>query len=201
MRDLSDQEYDLICAHIRACVSNEQLQLELIDHCCCQLETTMDEHSDFHEEFKRSVNFLSPDGLHKIEAELIYVLQSKTQKTMKRILYVFGFLATFLTMAGQTMKMMRWPFANITQVSGAAALVVAMLVLIASVFMNADQYKANDKFRVLTGAFGGLLLGLGVAFKVQHIVSGGILFVSGMGILTLIFVPVFFWHLYKRELA
>lgn len=201
MRDLSDEEYEIIDQHIRACISNEQLQMELIDHCCCYLEDVLESDSDFLEEFKRSMNYLSPKGLQIIEVELHHALQSKTQKTMKRLLYLFGFLATFFTMAGQTMKMMRWPFANITQVAGAAALVVTMLVLMASVFSNANQYKASDKFRVLTGAFGGLILGFGVAFKTLHIISGGILFVSGMGILTFVFVPVFFWHLYKRELA
>lgn len=201
MRELTDAEYEIVCRLIEEQISNEQLRLELIDHCCCLLESTLDEKSNFMEMLMRSVGILSQGELSTIEVELNFVLQSKTQKAMKRLLYVFGFLATFLTMAGQTMKMMHWPFANYTQVAGAAALVLAMLVLIANVASNPSRYKPADKMRVLTGAIGGLILGFGVSFKVLHIPSAGVLFVSGMAILTFVFVPMFFWHLYKRELA
>lgn len=201
MRELTEQEIDRVCRFIEQQVSNEQLRVELIDHCCCLLEDALSESDDFDDALKRSVSVLSPDGLPSVEAELNYVLLSKSQKIMKRLLYFSGFLAAFFLMAGQTMKVMHWPYANITVMIGASALIVAMLTLLTNVLMNASAWSAGGRFRALAGGFGGLFFAAGVLLKMLHMPPAGILYVLGIALVTFVFIPTFFWHLYKREIA
>lgn len=201
MRELTEEEITRVCRFIEQEVSNEQLQVELIDHCCCLIEHSLSEEEDFDNALMRSVSVLSGDGLPSVEAELNYVLLSKNQKIMKRMLYIFGFLAAFFLMAGQTMKVMHWPYANITVIIGASALVLAMLTLLANVIANAADWSSGARLRALAGGFGGLFFGAGVLLKILHLPPAGVLYILGMVLITFVFVPTFFWHLYKREIA
>lgn len=201
MRELTEAQIDRVCQFIEQEVSNEQLRVELIDHCCCLLEYSLDDSDDFDDALMRSVRVLAPDGLPAVEDELNYVLLSKTQKIMKRLLYFFGFLSAFFLMAGQTMKVMHWPYANVTVMLGASALILAMLTLLVNVLSRLSAWKPSASFRAIAGGLGGLCFGAGVLFKMLHLQGAGVLYVFGMFMITFIFVPTFFWHLYKREIA
>jgi Flp pilus assembly protein TadB len=47
---------------------------------------------------------------------------------------------------------------------------------------------------------GGMLVASGIFFKIMHWQGGSILLVLGMFLITFIFLPIFFWQLYRSEM-
>jgi len=47
---------------------------------------------------------------------------------------------------------------------------------------------------------GGMLLASGIFFKIMHWPGANILLVIGMFLITFIFLPIFFWQLYRSEM-
>jgi Flp pilus assembly protein TadB len=54
--------------------------------------------------------------------------------------------------------------------------------------------------RILFGVVGGMLLASGIFFKIMHWPGASILLVLGMFLITFIFLPIFFWQLYRSEM-
>lgn len=200
MYELSHIQVDLLSQKISTVIRDAQLQTELIDHCCCAVEELMTEGNSFDDALDQALYRLHPEGIHEIEVAVQYVLQPQTLKAMKVILFLTGFLAAFTILLGTLFKMMHWPGANQLLISGDLFLIISMFTLIASSLQASRAIPKSGLARTLVGASGGLILGIGSAFKIMHWPSANILIVVGIVLVTFVFLPLFFWQLYRREI-
>lgn len=198
MVTLSDEQFERIETQIKNEVDMRTLQIELLDHYCCEIEARLLAGTDFEEAFRAAFQQISPNGLAEIEEETYFLLTFDKQTTMKKMLYAVGFGASFCLVLGILMKIMHWPNANIINLTGAMLLVATMVVLTIMFFRNLQFFSSSDTFRILSGCFGGLCAGLGFSFKIMHWPGASLLIVIGLVIVSFFFLPTLFWHMYKR---
>ena len=202
MFQLSEKYIEIIEQRIlQSGLTNTSLQNDLLDHYCCFIEEQMNDEQDFERAYKTAYSAITPDGAQDIETELILLLTFNKQIGMKRLLYGAGFVAAFCMSIGFLCRMMHWEPANIFIAIGSAALILAVVVLLVNTVKYYRVHPVAYNVRVLSGVFAGVLLGAGSIFKVLYFPYANVLNVSGMVMLTLLFLPLFFYQLYKKAIA
>jgi uncharacterized membrane protein (UPF0136 family) len=201
MAELTDIQTERIFGEVKAAIKNERLQTELIDHCSCLIEDMLSQGVPFEQALKRSVSILGGLQLSDIEVELESVLHLKPSRPMKTTLFFSGFVAAFCILSGIAFRILHWPGADYLLLTGDLSLILCMLVLITSVIRYPNAFSRSSAIRTMSGAIAGLLLGNAGAFKIMHWPTANIQMLLGMSLLVLVFLPLFFWNLYKREIA
>lgn len=202
MVQLSDEQVDEICQRITSDgVTTTALQSGLLDHYCCYIEDEMNNGTDFEQAYKKAFMAITPNGMHEIEEELFFLMNFKKQTNMKRIIYGTGFVATFLVSMGLLFKTLHWPGATVMMFSGFGALIITMAALLIHSLQYMDKYSTSYKVRIYSGFLAGLLVSSGSMFKTLYFPTANIQIMLGMLILNLVFLPLFFYQLYKQSLA
>lgn len=198
MAELTEKQVDCIEIQIKKDISIRTLRVELLDHYCCLVEELMDKGQNFDAAFAQAFQTISPNGMAEIEEETFFLLTFNRQTTMKKLLYLSGFVASFCLLAGLLMKILHWPFANIVSFVGSGSLIFAMLVLTAMMLRNLKFFNSSDIFRTASGALGGLCVGMGFILKIMHWPGANMLTFVGTVIICFLFLPVLFWKMYKH---
>jgi hypothetical protein len=97
-------------------------------------------------------------------------------------------------------KLMHWPGASAILVTGNLSLTVCLLAILFGLLTSKTTSPRLTYSRNLFGIVGGMLVASGIFFKIMHWQGGSILLVLGMFLITFIFLPIFFWQLYRSEL-
>ncbi|PQJ13163.1 hypothetical protein CJD36_003320 [Flavipsychrobacter stenotrophus] len=63
------------------------------------------------------------------------------------------------------------------------------------------NYAADYKVRVIAGFVAGVLISSGSMFKIMYLPSANIQTMLGMVVLNFVFLPIFFYQLYKQSIA
>lgn len=128
MMELSNAQIDFIKEdiHLRG-ITAEELAESLLDHICCSIETS--EQSDFQSAYTQALSGFGEKGLHDIQYQTIYLLTLKRETTMKKTMFVLGYIAAVLSTFGLLFKIMHWPGANIMLILGIAMLNFGFLPL------------------------------------------------------------------------
>jgi hypothetical protein len=201
MEQLDDNQVTLILDRIIADgVTSKALQNDLLDHYCCFIEERLLPGADFEQVYNMAFQNITPNGMHEIEQELYFTLNFNQFITMKRIIYLLGFITVFVISTGIMFKTLHWP--------GGPALVLAspFLVIVTSgiLFLNSlKHWKSHSRMyntRVVTGFLSALLIANGLIFKLLHYAGGAFQVATGVLLLNLIFLPIFFYGLYKQAL-
>jgi hypothetical protein len=200
MAELSDATYDVIAQRVTVTITDVQLQSELIDHCCCAVEELMNLGMPCEEAIDRAFLRLAPDGLHEIEDAFNHIQTPLILMIMKKTLYFSGFIATFCILIGLMFKIMHWPGATAILVAGNLSLSVCLIAILYGLLTNKTTLPRITFSRILFGIVGGMLLASGIFFKIMHWPGANILLVIGMFLITFIFLPIFFWQLYRSEM-
>jgi hypothetical protein len=201
MVELNDYLYQQVEGRVVSVIQDAQLQLELIDHCCCHIEEQMAMGVSFQSALESALTALCPDGIQAIEAEVQHILEPQIFKVMKIGLFLSGFVAAFCITVGILFKTLHWPGANVILGLGDASLIVSMLFLLSgTVFRNVVIDKLSF-VRLAAGAVGGTFIGSGGLFKLMHWPTANIQFLLGVVIIAFVFLPIFFWQLYQKEMA
>jgi len=200
MAELSDATYDVIAQRVTVTITDVQLQSELIDHCCCAVEELMNLGMPCEEAIDRAFLRLAPDGLHEIEDAFNHIQTPLILTIMKKTLYFSGFVATFCILIGLMFKIMHWPGATAILVAGNLSLSVCLIAILYGLLTNKTTLPRITFSRILFGIVGGMLLASGIFFKIMHWPGANILLVIGMFLITFIFLPIFFWQLYRSEM-
>ena len=180
-------------------IKDTRLHSDLLDHICCYLEEQAGE--DFEWLLDQALQILAPNGVHEIEEERFFLFHFHKQLTMKRILFFSGFATTFLLTTGFTFKLMHWPGANICLITGNIALIATAFIIATNAFRRARSHSAAFNVRVFTGVLAAILIAGGSIFKVLHFPTASIQFVLGILLLNFVFLPLFFYQLYKQSLS
>jgi hypothetical protein len=200
MAELSDATYDVIVQRVTVTITDVQLQSELIDHCCCTVEELMNLGLPCEEAIDRAFLRLAPDGLHEIEDAFNHIQTPLILTIMKKTVYFSGFVAAFCILIGLMFKIMHWPGATAILITGNLSLTVCLLAILYGLLTNKTTFPRMTYSRILFGVVGGMLLASGIFFKIMHWPGANILLVIGMFLITFIFLPIFFWQLYRSEM-
>lgn len=192
MVSLTDEQVDFIRKEIESHgISLPDLQANLIDHMCTIIENEMSDNDDFHSFFYSILPRFFHDNLHEIEMETIQFIHQQKFKHMKKSLnYVLAF-SSILLVTGSIFK--------IFHLAGAAMLIVSSLALVlfaavplALIGMHNHPISKTQKSLNALISLVVLLFACGGVFKVQHWPFANILMLSSVGLLCLVYVPVYF---------
>ena len=193
MHELNEQQINYILNDIKArSVETEDLQLNLLDHICCIIEAEMPE-GNTPEEFYTSIipRFFKRE-LKEIETETQLLLTFKHYYAMKKTMINSGAAAVSLFILGSIFKIMHWP--------GASALLVMGITIISLIFLpllfilkSKELEGFKEKFILGTGVLLGILFSLSTLFKIQHWPGANRMWIIALGILFLVYIPVYFF--------
>lgn len=202
MLQLSDEQVDIVCQRIADDgVTTAVLQTGLLDHYCCFIEEKMNGGSDFETAYGKAFAAITPNGMHEIEEELFFLMTFKKQINMKRIIYGTGFISAFLISMGIMFKYLHWPGASVMLFSGFSALIVTVSALLIHSMAYMKKYNTGYKVRIIAGFTAAMFISVGSMFKILHYPTANMQMVLGMTILNLVFLPLFFYQLYKQAIA
>ena len=197
MAELNEQQIDLISAYIKQHgVAQNELHEDLLDHVCTSIEDRIDQGDSFEAAFQHTIALFGPGGLQQVQTQTFELL-TEMNATMKQLTFGFGLTSTFLLLAGTIFKLQHWFGANIMVTLGVALLALGYLPLILSHKLK-ESPKAEKPMHVL-GFLGLSITSVGVLFKIMHWPGASVLLVSGMGILTFGYVPVYFYKRYQTS--
>lgn len=197
MAEFTHQYQQEIERMVKTSVHDPQLQTELIDHCCCSIEELLNEGMSFDNALAITLQDLAPRGMHEIEAQVKFILTPQIPFTMKMTKYFFGFAAAMLILSGFTFKALHWPMASQILFIGFVCLATSMLALLTSAIRFSHQY--SHRLSTISGGIGGFIISVGSLFKLMYWPGANMISLLGMVVITLIFVPLFFWRLYQSE--
>ena len=193
MYQLSDKQIDHILNDIGARgVEMESLQQNLLDHICCIIEQDLEENGDFESFYQKTIKTFYKDALWEIEEETLLLLTFKNYYTMKKAMIVSGTISTALLSMGLIFKFMHWPGASLGILLGIGTLSLVFLPLMFLLKIKEKQ-DIKDKLTIGIGAFAGILISLGILFKIMHWPYANIMMTSSLTILLLVFLPFYFF--------
>lgn len=102
----------------------DDLADSLVDHLCCAIENSTE--TDFYRAYATALASFGEAGLIKIQKETISLLIKK-EETMKKTMYVTGYIATFLISTGLLFRLQHWTGAMIMLTLGIVLLNFAFL--------------------------------------------------------------------------
>ncbi|HRO43044.1 MAG TPA: hypothetical protein PL009_09430 [Flavipsychrobacter sp.] len=196
---LHDTHIEIISRRLKeGGISDIRLQEDLLDHVCTYIENSTTH--DFNVLLEEALALLAPSGLHEIEEERFFLFHFHKQLTMKKLIFFSGFATSFLFATGITFKQMHWPWANILLFGANMALISVILLIARNGFKHARAHSTMSGVRVATGVIAALLIAAGNIFKLFHFPTANIQFVLGMLLLNFVFLPLFFFQLYKQSI-
>ena len=192
MYPINDKQIDYILSDIRARgVEMEDLQLNLLDHICCIIEQNLESDGNFEDFYHKTIPKFFKHELWEIEEETIRLLIFKHYYTMKKIMIISGAFSAFTTFTGALFKVMHWPGASILLILGLTAMSFLFLPLMFTLKMKEKQNR-KDKFILGAGSVVAVTLALTAMFKIMHWPGASIMVYATLGLLLLLFLPVFF---------
>ncbi|WP_394747200.1 hypothetical protein [Spongiimicrobium salis] len=91
---INDQQLNFIQAYLRQeGVSKATLQEDLVDHFSCAIEEYLEEDVSFATAFDLAKERIAPDGVKKIEEDLIYLLTINHEIMLRKIVFILGYIS------------------------------------------------------------------------------------------------------------
>lgn len=183
-------------------IQNESLTDDILDHICCVVEVLLKRGKTFDEALNEAIDDLAPNGLKDIEIQTRYLLNSKHTITMKKLMYLMGFLGAATLSVGTLFKIMHWPGADMASLIG-----VIILLLIFIPMWALDRYKyevskaLSGRLKFFAGILSAIIIGMSVVFKVLHLQGASILLVVGAFVFVFGYLPFLFFSLYKKSVS
>lgn len=182
-------------------VELESLKNDLHDHLCCVVEDKMVQGMSFESAFAQAIRQVTPQGALNIQQQTIFLINLSKISRMKKLMYSIGLLSSISVALGWLMTLLHLPGGNKLFSYGFVALVLVFVPMLAY-----DRYKLNtnriltEKLKLIFGFSSAFLAGLGVVFKLLHLMGAGIILAIGVLLFAFAFLPFLFLGLYKSSL-
>jgi len=181
--------------HIR----NTELHEELLDHLCAAVEESGGI-KNLEEFLQNELELLAPKGTESLEINYHLSSHKKHYIIMKQIMYTIGLLSSISLATGILFKLMQWPGANVLLLVGIVLLFMVFIPYSAyRTFKSIPNSDKMNKARIILGMLTSVLVAISVIFKTYHLTGANILFVVGMGIGILGYLPLQFVQFYKKS--
>ena len=190
---ITDDQLDFICKDIDARgITIEPLAENLVDHICCLIEANED--TDFEEAYEMALQSFGAGGLQEIEENTKLLLILKREITMKKLMFILGYTATFIISFGAISRLLPLVGGGLLMTFGIFILIFAFLPLF---FYH--QYKISKSPMFLIGYLGSAISAAGANVLILHLpYNGAMIFTIGMILLNVIFLPWFCIKRYKK---
>ena len=193
MYTLSEQQVDYILRDIKSRgVEMEDLQVSLLDHICCIIEREFEPDGDFESFYRKTISKFFKKELREIEEETILLLTFKNYYAMRKTMIITGTVSVVGFTVGSFFKIMHWPGANVMLLLGIA---IASLIFLPLLFIlkTKEANSSRDKIVLGVGVIFGILISLSTLFKILHWPYGNSMWLTSLGILFFIFLPIYFF--------
>ncbi len=201
MAELSEREIKILIREIdRQGLTYTQLQNELLDHLCCDIEAKMEEGIEFLNAYEEVRSRLENNRIQEIQEETLLLINQK-YRMMKKFMYILGTIAPSLLILGAFFKMQHWPGASVLIVLGAFLLGAVYLPVFAMVSMRDTRKKEKrvNKTLYVTGVITGFIFITGILFKIMHWPGAGIALLTSVVLVVAVFIPVLVTHALKDK--
>lgn len=193
MYPLSNRHIDYILNDIRARgVTIEDLQYNLLDHICCVIEQNLEENGDFENYYQQTVQSFFKKELKEIEDETISLIIFKHYYTMKKAMIISGTASAAIFSTGLIFKFLHLPGASISLILGIGLLSLVFLPLM-FILKIREKQSVKDKAIIGIGTFSGILISLGILFKVMHWPGANMMMQGSIFVMLLLFLPLYFF--------
>lgn len=193
MYPLSESQINFIQQDILARgIQLESLQQDLLDHLCCVMENELTAEDDFETFYRQRITHFYKRDLREIEEETRTLLTFKNYYAMKKIMLLSGGLLAFFLVTGLVLKFLHLPGAAASLILGVAILNFVFLPLLVTLKIRENRSK-REKLIAGLATLCGMLMSIGLIFKVMHWPGANALIVTGFGALLLLFLPVYFF--------
>ncbi|MFC5269283.1 hypothetical protein [Adhaeribacter terreus] len=190
---LSEKQIDFILHDIRARgVEMETLQHDLLDHVCCIIEQNLEANGNFEDFYFATIQTFYKQELKEIEEETLFLLTNKNYYAMKKIMLTSGAFSAIVLSFGIVFKFMHWPGAGVLIVSGIALFSLLFLPLLFTLKLK-EKEQAQSQFILAAGTLSAILFSLSTLFKLMHWPLANVLGLTAIGIMLLLFLPVYFF--------
>jgi hypothetical protein len=169
----------------------EELRFSLLDHICCLLEEELSEPYDFREEYEKVLPRFFKRELHEIQQETELLIQFKNYYAMKRTMLISAAVTAFTFIVGALFKFMFWP--------GASFLILVSIVNLCFVFLpilflfkTKETNSVREKIILGVATLFGIAISLATLFKIMHWPGANVMWLSSLGFLFFVFLPLFF---------
>lgn len=168
-----------------------ELQQELLDHLCCDVEAEMEEGLEFVKALEKVRKGMGKDRIQEIQEETLLLINQK-YRIMKKFMYILGMIAPAMLITGTFFKIQHW--------AGASVLLVFSLFLLGAIYLPVfvmvkirDTRKEGKKVNMpmyIFGLFAGIIFIAGAMFKIQHWPGAGVMIILSGLVTVLIFIPI-----------
>ena len=109
---LTDHQIDSISFDLDILgIKSNELKEDILDHICTDIEAL--DNTNFKDAYQNSIKkFGGEQAIEQIQKDTDFLLNYKRRLRLKRTLYIFGFIVSFLMSTGIMFKIMNWPFAG-----------------------------------------------------------------------------------------
>lgn len=190
---LNEKQIDFILNDIRRNgVELEDLQSNLLDHICCIIEQELEENGDFEQFYFSTIKKFYKNELREIEEETISLLTFKNYYVMKKTMLVSGVISASLLTLGIILKFLHMPGAAVGIVLGIGGMSFVFLPLLFLLKIK-EQKETKNKVLIGLGTFAGILMALGILFKIMFWPGANMMALTSLLILLFVFLPVYFF--------
>lgn len=192
MAELTEKEIGRLNREIqKQGLTYTELQQELLDHLCCDVEAEMEEGLEFIKALEKVRKGMGIDRIQQLQEETLLLINQK-YRIMKKFMYILGMIAPAMLITGTIFKIQHW--------AGAGVLLVLSLFILGAIYLPVfvmvkirDTRKEGKKVNMpmyIFGLIAGIIFIAGAMFKIQHWPGAGIM-ISLSGLVTvLIFIPI-----------
>ncbi len=191
MAELTEKEIRRLNREIqRQGLTYTELQQELLDHLCCDVEAEMEEGLEFVKALEKVRKGMGKDRIQQIQEETLLLINQK-YRIMKKFMYVLGIIAPSLLLLGSLFK---WQ-----HLAGGGLLITFGLFLLGVIFIpvyvmvkirDTRENKKNVNMNLyIIGMITGILFLAAALFKIQHIPGAGILIIISTATALVAFLP------------
>jgi hypothetical protein len=201
MAELTDKEIEILNKEIdKRGLTYTQLQKELLDHLCCDIEAKMDEGLEFLKAFEELRSRLENNWIQEIQEETLLLINQK-YRMMKKSMYILGTIAPSLLILGAFFKLQHWPGASVLIVLGSFLLGAIYLPVFAMVSIRDTRKKEKrvNKTLYVAGVITGFIFITGILFKVMHWPGANVALMTSVLLALAFFIPVLVTHALKDK--
>jgi hypothetical protein len=172
-------------------VERDDLRMNLLDHICCILEEELTDEQDFESVYESVLRRFYQTTLDEIEEETKLLLTFKHFYTMKKIMIISGILSASILGLGILFKFLYFP--------GTAFLISVGILMLSLVFLPLyftlkakEEKQTREKILIALTSLVCISISLATLFKVMYWPGANALGITAVGILGLLFLPVYF---------
>lgn len=201
MAELNEKEIEILNREIeKQGLTYTQLQNELLDHLCCDIEAKMDEGLAFLKAFEEVRQRLENNRIQEIQEETLLLINQK-YRMMKKFMYILGTIAPSLVIIGAFFKLMHWFGSGVLLVMGSFLLGAVYLPVFAMVSIRDTRKKEKqvNKLLYVAGVLTGFVFITSMLFKIMHWPGAGLGVLISVILAVGFFIPVLVAHALKDK--